>query len=179
MTRAFSSCRTSAILASDTSRSYTGCRSSTCSSNAPRISAAASLLAREAWPRTNLIYRRRRRGMAAICVRRVDVGGPAVQRSPRNGKILPIATLVAVAPPTIKLSDRGRADARRARPRAPAPRTTTPNSSARRRFEINFASSKGRHELAQMWSQYQQRPYRISEMGTFFGIETDASIDKR
>ena len=70
MTRAFSSCRTSAILASDTSRSYTGCRSSTCSSNAPRISAAASLLAREAWPRTNLIYRRCRRGMAAICVRR-------------------------------------------------------------------------------------------------------------
>ena len=38
--------------------------------NAPRISAAASLLAREAWPRTNLIYRRCRRGMAAICVRR-------------------------------------------------------------------------------------------------------------
>jgi hypothetical protein len=24
------------------------------------------------------------------------------------------------------------------------------------RFEINLASSKGRHELAQMWSQYQQ-----------------------
>jgi hypothetical protein len=42
-----------------------------------------------------------------------------------------------------------------------------------------LASSKGRHELAQMWSQYQQRRYRISEMGTFFGIETDASIDKR
>ena len=71
MTRAFSSCRTSAILASDTSRSYTGCRSSTCSSNAPRTSAAASLLAREAWPRTNLIYRRRRRGMAATGKRRL------------------------------------------------------------------------------------------------------------
>ena len=55
MTRAFSSCRTSAILASDTSRSYTGRRSSTCSSNAPRISASASLLAREAWPRTNYL----------------------------------------------------------------------------------------------------------------------------
>ena len=46
------------------------------------------------------------------------------------------------------------------------------------RFEINLASSKGRHELAQM-CQYQQRRYRISEMGTFFSIETDASIDKR
>src|ERR1700733_10824592 len=82
------------------------------------------------------------------------------------------------APPTIKLSDRGRADARRARPRAPAPRTTTPNSSARRRFEINFASSKGRHELAQMGSKYQQHPYCVSEMGTFFGMKlTQASIN--
>ena len=86
MTRAFSSCRTSAILASDTSRSYTGCRSSTCSSNAPRISAAASLLAREAWPRTNLIYRRCRRGMAAICVRRAKAALSHWVRAPPGAR---------------------------------------------------------------------------------------------